>query len=104
MPDHPLKTLHALDPELMKHLDGCQDLFYGDGALPRKFKLLIAMAFDAAHGADRGVHARAALREGASKAEIAEAIRVAYHLTGVGTLYTAALGLKEIVAESGPIL
>jgi alkylhydroperoxidase/carboxymuconolactone decarboxylase family protein YurZ len=106
MPDHPLKTLHSLDPELMKHLDGCQDLFYGDGALPRKFKLLIALAFDAAHGADRGVLAlaRAAMRAGATKAEIAEAIRVAYHLTGVGTLYTAALGLKEIVAESEPIL
>jgi alkylhydroperoxidase/carboxymuconolactone decarboxylase family protein YurZ len=106
MTEHPLKTLEKLDPELMKHLDESQALFYGDGALPKKIKLLMAMAFDAAHGADRGVLAlaRAAMREGATKAEIAESIRVAYHLTGVGTLYTASQGLRDLLAESDPIL
>jgi len=106
MPEHPLKTMQKLDPALMKHLDDSQDLFYGDGALPRKIKLLIALAFDAAHGADRGVQAlaRAAMQAGATRAEIAEAIRVAYHLTGVGTIYTASQGLRELVAETDPIL
>jgi alkylhydroperoxidase/carboxymuconolactone decarboxylase family protein YurZ len=106
MAEHPLKTMQKLDPALMKHLDECQDLFYGDGALPKKVKLLIALAFDAAHGADRGVQAlaRAAMREGATKAEIAETIRVAYHLTGVGTIYTASQGLRELVAETDPII
>jgi alkylhydroperoxidase/carboxymuconolactone decarboxylase family protein YurZ len=74
-------------------------LIYGSGALPRKFKLLMAMAFDAAHGADQGVRALAhqAVKEGATKEEIAEALRVAYHLSGVGTLYTASNGLKDVV-------
>jgi alkylhydroperoxidase/carboxymuconolactone decarboxylase family protein YurZ len=106
MAEHPLKTMEKLDPALMDHLHGSQDLFFADGALPKKIKLLIAMAFDAAHGAQNGVRAlaAAAMREGASKAEIAEAIRVAYHLTGVGTLYTAAQGLKELVAETDQVI
>jgi AhpD family alkylhydroperoxidase len=83
----------------MDHLNAADDLIYEDGALSRKVKLLIAMAFDAARGAAEGVKAlaQAALREGATKEEIAEAIRVAYQLSGVGSVYTAAAGLKDLV-------
>lgn len=65
----------------------------------RKFKLLVALAFDAAHGAEKGVRALAgaATAAGATKQEIAEVLRVAYHLNGVGTLYTAARGLEDLV-------
>jgi alkylhydroperoxidase/carboxymuconolactone decarboxylase family protein YurZ len=106
MAEHPLKAMEKIDPALMEHLHGVQDFFYSDGALPKKIKLIIALAFDAAHGAQDGVRALAAAaqREGASKAEIAEAIRVAYHLTGVGTIYTAAQGLKELAAETDPVI
>ena len=106
MTEHPLTTMEKLDPVLMEHLRGTQDFFYADGALPKKIKLIIALAFDAAHGAENGVRAlaAAAMREGASKAEIAEAIRVAYHLTGVGTIYTAAQGLRELVAETDQVI
>jgi alkylhydroperoxidase/carboxymuconolactone decarboxylase family protein YurZ len=57
------------------------------------------MAFDAAHGAANGVRAlaSAALQAGSSVSEIAEALRVAYHLSGVGTRYTASQGLKDLV-------
>ncbi len=57
------------------------------------------MAFDAAHGADMGVRALAlaAMEEGATKEEIAEALRVAYHLSGVGALYCASNGLRDVV-------
>jgi alkylhydroperoxidase/carboxymuconolactone decarboxylase family protein YurZ len=74
-------------------------LIYGDGALPRKIKLLIAMAFDAAHGAAAGVRAlaAAAMQSGATTQELAESLRVAYHLAGVGTLYTASQGLKDLL-------
>lgn len=97
MADHPLSILEKIDPKMMGHLKDADDLIYGPGALPKKFKLLMAMAFDAARGADQGVRALAgqALREGATMDEIAETLRVAYHLTGVGALYTAALGLRE---------
>ena len=99
MPEHPLSTLERLDPRLMNHLKETNELIYGQGALPKKYKLLMAMAFDAAHGADKGVRAlaQAAIKEGATNAEIAEALRVAYHLAGVGTLYTACNGLKELI-------
>jgi alkylhydroperoxidase/carboxymuconolactone decarboxylase family protein YurZ len=99
MAEHPLSTLENLDPKLMKHLRDTNELIYAEGALPKKYKLLIAMAFDAAFGADQGVKSLAgsALKEGATKEEIAEALRVAYHLAGVGTLYTASRGLKELI-------
>jgi alkylhydroperoxidase/carboxymuconolactone decarboxylase family protein YurZ len=55
------------------------------------------MAFDAAHGAEKGVRAPAcqAVAEGATEDEIAEALRLAYHLSGVGAIDTAAAGLRE---------
>lgn len=98
MAEHPLDALAKIDPAITRHLKEVDALIYGDGALPRKLKLLIALAFDAAHGAVNGVRAlaAAALQAGATKQEIAEALRVAYHLAGVGTLYTASQGLKDL--------
>jgi alkylhydroperoxidase/carboxymuconolactone decarboxylase family protein YurZ len=85
--------------EIIDHLEGMDRHVYGEGALPRRIKLLIAMAFDAAHGAQGGAKALAlsAMKEGATKEEIAEALRVAYHLSGVGTLYTASIALKDVI-------
>ncbi len=98
MAEHPLATIMKIDPSFMAHLKTTDDFIYSEGALPRKYKLLIAMAFDAAHGAAQGVRslAQAALREGATKEEIAETVRVACNLSGVGSVYTASQGLKEI--------
>ena len=99
MSEHPLASMIKLDPEFMKYLEGGHHLVYGDGALPSKFKLLMAMAFDAAHGARDGVRALAlqAMKAGATKAEIAETIRVTFQLNGIGTVYTAAQALKDII-------
>jgi alkylhydroperoxidase/carboxymuconolactone decarboxylase family protein YurZ len=99
MAEHPLTALGKIDPAITQHLKEIDGLIYADGALPRKLKLLIAMAFDAAHGAASGVRAlaSAALQAGATASEIAESLRVAYHLAGVGTLYTASQGLKDLV-------
>ena len=99
MAEHPLAALGKIDPAIMQHLKEIDGLIYADGALPRKVKLLIAMAFDAAHGAAKGVQALAstALQAGATKPEIGEALRVAYHLSGIGALYTASQGLKDLV-------
>ncbi len=98
MAEHPLAALEKIDPGLRKHMEGMSEFVYGPGALPRKFKILMAMAFDAAHGADQGVKAlaQAAINCGATKEEIAEALRVAYYLAGVGTLYTASAGLRDL--------
>ncbi len=99
MAEHPLATLEKLDPKLINHLRETNALVYCEGALPKKYKLLMAMAFDAAFGADEGVKALAgsAMKEGATKEEIAEALRVAYQLAGVGSLYTASRGLRELL-------
>jgi alkylhydroperoxidase/carboxymuconolactone decarboxylase family protein YurZ len=99
MTEHPLSTMEKLDPEFMARLRETDALVYADGALPRKIKLLIAMAFDAAEGTDVGVRALAgaALRAGATRAEISEVLRVAFHLSGIGTLYTASKGLKDVL-------
>jgi alkylhydroperoxidase/carboxymuconolactone decarboxylase family protein YurZ len=99
MNDHPLSTMKKLDPEFMKHIDATDALVYADGALPRKIKLLMAMAFDAAEGAAGGVRALAeqAMKAGATKEEIAESLRVAFHLSGVGSLYAASFGLKDLL-------
>ncbi len=101
MPGHPLAAIWKLDPDLKAHIERADEFTYNDGALPKKFKLLIALAFDAALGKERGVAslARQALAAGASMQEITEALRVAYHLTGVHSAYTASLGLEEFAAH-----
>ena len=97
MPHDPLEMIGRIDPEMLKRLREQNEFVFADGALPRKVKLLIAMAFDAAHGAENGVRslARQAKKAGASSQEMAEALRVAYHLSGVGALYVASAGLTE---------
>jgi alkylhydroperoxidase/carboxymuconolactone decarboxylase family protein YurZ len=66
--------------------------------LPKKVKLLMAMAFDAADGAVGGVRglAQRAIREGATKEEMGEALRVAFLMKGVGSLYIGSQGLRDL--------
>jgi len=99
MPEDPLGTLKKLDPRYMEEFGKMEDLVYSDGALPKKVKLLMALAFDAANGAVNGVAAlaRQAMAAGASRQEIAETLRVAAQLGGEGTLFTASVALKGIV-------
>ena len=99
MPDNPLSTLQSLDPDCINHLHAFQEFVYKDGALPKKMKLLIAVAFDASHGAIGGVKSLAAqaLEAGATKEEILEALRVAYLFGGLGSLYIASQGLKDMI-------
>ena len=96
--ESPLKILEKLDPDLLKLVENTSTFALADGALPRKVKLLIAMALDASHGAMQGVKslAQAATQAGASREEIIEAVRVAQYVSGVSTVYTAALALKEL--------
>jgi alkylhydroperoxidase/carboxymuconolactone decarboxylase family protein YurZ len=93
--EHPLKIYEKLDPDLLKHIENSRDFVFVDGALPKKFKLLIAMAFDASDGAVNGVKSLA-LEAGATKEEITEALRVAQYISGIGCVYTAAQALKEL--------
>jgi alkylhydroperoxidase/carboxymuconolactone decarboxylase family protein YurZ len=98
MAEHPLKIFEKIDPELLKLVQNTNAFALTDGALPKKFKLLIAMALDAAHGTVEGVKAltEQAMKAGATKEEIMEALRVAQYISGVGCVYTAARAFKEL--------
>jgi alkylhydroperoxidase/carboxymuconolactone decarboxylase family protein YurZ len=98
MSEHPLKVFEKLDPELLKLVENSSEFALSEGTLPRKFKLLIAMALDTSLGAVQGVKAlaQAAMQAGATKDEITETLRVAKYISGVGSVYTAAQALKEI--------
>ncbi len=98
MAEHPLKIFEKIDPELLKLLENTKAFALTDGALPRKFKLLIAMALDASHGTVQGVKSltQQAMQAGATKEEIIETLRVAQYISGAGAVYTAAHAFKEI--------
>ncbi len=98
MTEPPLRIYEKLDPELLKFVENSGEFAFADGAMPRKYKLLIGMAFDASYGAVNGVKSLAvqAMQAGATKEEITEALRVAQHLSGVGCVYTAGQALKEL--------
>jgi len=98
MSREPLKIFQMIDPELLKVVGNIRELALADGALPKKFKFLMAMALDASHGAVEGVRAlaQAAIHAGATKEEIAETVRVAQYINGVGCVYTAARALEGL--------
>jgi len=98
MAENPLQVFETLDPEFFKLVSDTRAFALQDGVLPRKFKLLIAMALDSSEGAIDGVRSLAeqALEAGATKEEVAEAVRVAQFICGVGCVYTAARAFKDL--------
>ena len=101
MTAHPLQPIMDHDPELFALVSREREFTFRDGALPARTKYLIAMALDAAHGAAGGVAslARLALDHGATEAQLLEALHVANFVSGVGSVYTAAAGLGEILGR-----
>ncbi|MBI4285978.1 MAG: carboxymuconolactone decarboxylase family protein [Chloroflexi bacterium] len=99
MAEHPLKIYESLDPALLSLVNNTRDLALTEGSLSRKTKLLIAMVLDAVDGAENGVAslAQQAIKAGATREEIAEALRVGQYICGVGCIYTAAKALKEVI-------
>lgn len=98
MAEHPLKIFEKVDPDLLKLVRETGAFALADGALPRKYKFLIAMVLDASHGTVEGTKSltQQALQSGATKEEIMEALRVAHYICGAGCVYTAAAAFKEI--------
>jgi alkylhydroperoxidase/carboxymuconolactone decarboxylase family protein YurZ len=99
MPENPLSAIEKIDPNAVQRMRSMDEWVFTDGALSRKVKLLMAMAFDASEGAAGGVRAlaRRARDAGATNEEIGEALRVACLMTGVGSLFIASQGLGEPV-------
>jgi alkylhydroperoxidase/carboxymuconolactone decarboxylase family protein YurZ len=97
MEGHPLKIIQEKDKDLFSILEATHKCALSEGSIPLKYKLLIALALDASHGAVEGVKALAmqAMEEGATKEEIMEAVRIANFICGVGSVYTAANALRN---------
>ncbi len=98
MAESPLKIIEKLDLALFKNVEATQTLALAEGALPRKVKLLMAMALDASHGTVEGTRSltQQAMKAGATKEEIMETVRVAQYISGAGCVYTAAHALKDL--------
>ena len=92
-----MKVFEKLDLELLELVENTNELALADGALPKKFKLFVAMVLDASRGIVQGVKALAqeAMQSGATKEEITEVVRVAQYVSAVGSVYTAAQALRE---------
>lgn len=97
---NPLACLGNIDPELFKLIEETRKVTFSEqaGGLSRKYKILIAMAIDASHGAAGGVGslAKQAMAAGATKQEVGDALRVVNMICGVGSMHTAAQGLKDM--------
>jgi len=98
MSGSPLDIFKEFDPKTLESWKNLQDLAFVEGALTPKIKLLIAMAIDAEHGAIQGAVAigKRAIKLGATKEEIVEALRVAYSIGGNRALFASALVLQGL--------
>lgn len=99
MTENPLQVIVDQDSELFNLIENTRELAFVEDGIPLKYKLLLAMALDAANGSAGGVKFLAiqAMQAGATKEEIMQAIRITQYVFGVGSVYTASEALKDIL-------
>ena len=95
---NPLDIFKEIDGAFFEALGKDRALAFEGGTLSKKEKFLIALALDASKGAVGGVRtlALSAMDAGATKEEIAEALRITYFICGAVSTFTAAEALKDI--------
>ncbi|HEU5073143.1 MAG TPA: carboxymuconolactone decarboxylase family protein [Polyangiaceae bacterium] len=101
---HLVKRREALAPEVAAAFHGFSKAVFQEGALSRKHKQLIAVAV--AHVTQcpyciRG-HTKAAAREGATRAEVMEAIWVAAEMRAGGAYAHSLIALDALDAPDAP--
>jgi alkylhydroperoxidase/carboxymuconolactone decarboxylase family protein YurZ len=86
-----VEALEKGDPELLKQFTSLQEFSTKEGALPAKIKTLMSVMGDAMLGRPEGVKvlAERARTQGATEAEIAETVRMAFFFGGIPALVTA---------------
>ncbi len=101
MSGNPLDVYKEFDPQIIEYYKNLETLTYSEGVLSLKIKLLIAMTIDTEHGTVQGATAlgKRAMKAGATKEEIVEALRVAYQIGGNRALFTSALVLQNLFRE-----
>ncbi|AGK60564.1 hypothetical protein Asulf_00543 [Archaeoglobus sulfaticallidus PM70-1] len=97
----PLDVIKNLDEEGYTSFKVVEEAAFSEGSIPLKYKYLMAMVVDAVEGAVEGVKVLAvrAMENGATKEEVAEALRVAYYIGGAGAVYTSANALRDLLQE-----
>ena len=104
MSTNPLKIYGEIDPEHLKLFKDEVGFVESDKALSAKVKCLIAMAIDAVLGKEgarpgTATWAQRAIKYGATKEEITEALRVAHHMGGAPTMFISADVLQKILGN-----
>jgi alkylhydroperoxidase/carboxymuconolactone decarboxylase family protein YurZ len=92
-----VEALEKNDPQLLRQMTSLQDFVSKDGALPAKIKTLMSMLGDAILGHAEGVKAIAerARAQGATEAEIAETVRMAFFCAGMPGLVTGTYAFQK---------
>ena len=92
-----VEALEKNDPQLLRQMTSLQDFVSKDGALPAKIKTLMSMLGDAILGHPEGVKAIAerARAQGATEAEIAETVRMAFFCAGMPGLVTGTYAFQK---------
>ena len=92
-----VEALEKNDPQLLRQMTSLQDFVSKDGALPAKIKTLMSLLGDAILGHPEGVKAIAerARAQGATEAEIAETVRMAFFCAGMPGLVTGTSAFRK---------
>jgi len=95
------KELTVNDPEMYNLVIKLEDHIWDDGKLTRKTKKLIAIAIAAALRYQHAVHAQliGAANLGVTKAEVEEALRVAFLLSGMPAYVYGKAQLDEVMKK-----
>jgi len=95
---NPLDVINEADAALAEQMANVRELAFQEGGLSKKHKILIALAIDTVEHSEGGIRslAQQALAAGATKTEILETLRIAYHICGAGCMYTAARALQGV--------
>ena len=102
MNNNPLEKIKDLDPALFVSIEDSRSTAFAEGEIPQKYKLLIALAVDAAEGAVEGVRTLSgyAKEAGATNGEIMEVMRMVHYICGAGKMYQAARGLSDLKTDA----
>jgi AhpD family alkylhydroperoxidase len=93
----PIAAIEKRDKKLFEAAKTVYDLAMEPGELDARTKVLITLAIDATLGAGAGVKvlSSAARKMGASDAQITEVLRIAYAISGMGTLHASASAFES---------
>ncbi|MDK2796099.1 MAG: hypothetical protein PWQ22_1046 [Archaeoglobaceae archaeon] len=94
-----MKLVKELDPKSVEFYEFCDKVIQEDGALPAKFKLMLVMAMGAQRHCKECVSSamKGAMKHGAKKEELIEAIRVIFVAGGAQAVAACREAIEELM-------